>query len=47
MIPVATVAATLSERKAPTKFSTETRVMAVRGASARVEIDDATTLAVS
>ena len=47
MMPVAIVAATFSEMKAPTKFRTETRVIAVRGASARVEIDEATTLAVS
>ena len=47
MMPVAMVAATLSEMNAPTKFSTETRAIAVRGARARVEIDDATTLAVS
>ena len=47
MMPVATVAATFSEMNAPAKLRTETRVIAVRGASARVEIDDATTFAVS
>ena len=46
-IPVATVAATFREMKAPTKLSTEASVIAVRGASARVEIAEATTLAVS
>src|ERR1700761_7129523 len=47
MMPVATVAATLSEMNAPTKLSTEASAIAVRGASARVEIEEATTLAVS
>ena len=47
MIPVATVAATLSEMNAPTKLSTEASAIAVRGDSARVEIEEATTLAVS
>jgi hypothetical protein len=47
MMPVATVAATFSEMKAPAKLSTEARAMAVRGDRARVEIDVATTLAVS
>ena len=47
MIPVAIVAATLSETNAPTKFRIEASAIAVRGASARVEIADATTLAVS
>ena len=47
MIPVATVAATFSEMNAPAKFSTAAIATAVRGDSARVEIDDATTLAVS
>ena len=47
MIPVAIVAATFSEMNAPTKFSTEASAIAVRGASARVEIAEATTLAVS
>jgi hypothetical protein len=46
-IPVATVAATFSEMNAPAKLSTEARAIAVRGDSARVEIEDATTLAVS
>ena len=41
------VAATLSERKAPTKLSTAAIATAVRGGSARVEIDVATTFAVS
>ena len=40
MIPVAIVAATLSEMNAPTKFRTEASPIAVRGASARVEIED-------
>ena len=46
-IPVATVAATLSEMNAPAKLSTEASAIAVRGDSARVEIEEATTLAVS
>src|SRR5579862_4660645 len=46
-IPPATVAATLSEMKAPAKFSTEAIAMAARGESARVEMEEATTLAVS
>ena len=46
-MPVATVAATFSEMNAPAKFRTEASATAVRGDSARVEIDDATTLAVS
>src|SRR5579859_760375 len=45
--PLATVAATLSEMKAPAKLSTEAMAMAARGESARVEIDEATTFAVS
>ena len=44
---MATVAATLSEMNAPAKLSTEASAIAVRGDSARVEIDAATTLAVS
>src|SRR3954451_12479856 len=44
---LATVAATLSEMKAPTKFSSDAYPTASRGAIARVEIDVATTLAVS
>ncbi len=47
MIPVATVAATFREMNAPTKFRIEASPIAVRGERARVEIDDATTLAVS
>src|SRR4051794_26164592 len=46
-MPLAIVAATWSERKAPTKFSIDARPTAIRGGSARVEIDVATTLAVS
>src|SRR5918999_5406981 len=46
-IPEATVAATSSDRNAPTKFSTAARPAATRGFSARVEIDVATALAVS
>ena len=46
-IPPATVAATLIEMKAPTKFRIADSVTAVFGASARVEIDVATALAVS
>ena len=46
-IPPATVAATLIEMKAPTKFRIAESVTAVFGASARVEIDVATALAVS
>jgi hypothetical protein len=47
MMPVAMVAATFSEMKAPAKLRIETSPIAVRGARARVEIDEATTLAVS
>src|SRR5439155_15157919 len=47
MIPFATVAATLSETNAPTKFRSEAIPTATRGGAARVEIDVATTLAVS
>ena len=47
MIPVAIVAATFSEMNAPAKFSTAATITAVRGDSALVEIDEATTLAVS
>ena len=47
MIPVAIVAATLSEMNAPAKFSSDASAIAVRGESARVEIAEATTLAVS
>jgi hypothetical protein len=43
----ATVAATSSEMKAPTKFRIAAYPTATRGAIARVEIDVATTLAVS
>ena len=46
-MPVATVAATFNEMKAPAKFSSEASAIAVRGAMARVEIAAATTLAVS
>src|SRR5947209_47903 len=46
-MPPATVAATLSEMNAPAKLSTEAMAMAVLGERARVEIDEATTLAVS
>ena len=41
------VAATFSETNAPTKFSSAARVTASRGGSARVEIEVATTFAVS
>jgi hypothetical protein len=47
MIPVAIVAATFSEMKAPMKLRIEARPIAVRGAKARVEIEEATTFAVS
>ena len=43
----ATVAATLSDRNAPTKFRTAAIATAARGESARVEIEVATTFAVS
>ena len=46
-MPVATVAATSSEMNAPAKFRIAAISTAVRGDSARVEIDVATTLAVS
>src|SRR3954452_694006 len=46
-MPLAIVAATSSERNAPTKLSTAASPTATRGGSARVEIDVATTLAVS
>ena len=46
-MPLATVAATFSEMNAPTKFRIAASVTAVRGASARVEIDVAIALAVS
>ena len=46
-IPLPTVAATFSEMNAPAKFSSEARPIATRGGRARVEIDVATTLAVS
>ena len=46
-MPVAIVAATSSERKAPTKFSVAAMPTATRGGIARVEIDVATALAVS
>ena len=47
MIPVAIVAATFSEMNAPAKFSTAAISTALRGDRALVEIDEATTLAVS
>src|SRR3712207_6610651 len=46
-IPLATVAATASEMNAPAKFRSAASPIASRGGSARVEIDVATTLAVS
>jgi hypothetical protein len=46
-MPLATVAATLIEMKAPAKFRIAATVTAVRGASARVEIDVASEFAVS
>ena len=46
-MPVAIVAATASERNAPTKFSAAASATATRGDSARVEIDVATAFAVS
>ena len=46
-MPEAIVAATASERNAPTKFSTAASATATRGDIARVEIDVATALAVS
>src|SRR5215208_3651862 len=46
-MPLATVAATSSEMNAPAKFSMAARPTASRGDSARVEIEVATTLAVS
>ena len=46
-IPVAIVAATFSEMNAPAKLSTAAIATAARGDSARVEIDEATTFAVS
>ncbi len=46
-MPLATVAATSSEMKAPRKLSTAASATAVRGCIARVEIDVATALAVS
>ena len=45
--PLPIVAATLSEMNAPTKFSSAAIATAGFGAIARVEIDVATTLAVS
>src|SRR3954452_9554431 len=42
-----TVAATLSERNAPTKLKIEAKPTATRGGMARVDIEVATTLAVS
>src|SRR5205085_4689904 len=45
--PLPTVAATLSEMNAPAKFRSEATVTARAGPIARVEIDVATTLAVS
>ena len=44
---LATVAATSSEMKAPAKLSTAAKAIATRGAAAPVEIEVATTLAVS
>src|SRR4051812_2746151 len=46
-IPVAIVAATWSERNAPTKLRTAARPTATFGGMARVEIEVATALAVS
>jgi hypothetical protein len=46
-MPLAIVAATCKDRNAPTKFRIAARPMATRGGSARVEIEVATTLAVS
>src|SRR3954454_15259690 len=46
-MPLATTAATLIDRNAPAKFSSAASVTATRGGTARVEIDVATTLAVS
>jgi hypothetical protein len=46
-IPLAIVAATSSEMKAPTKLRTAENATAARGDMARVEIDVATALAVS
>ncbi len=46
-IPVAIVAATSSETKAPAKLSSAARVTATFGLMARVEIEVATALAVS
>jgi hypothetical protein len=46
-IPVAIVAATASERKAPAKLRMAAYPTATLGAMARVDIDVATTLAVS
>ena len=45
--PLPTVAATFNDRNAPTKFNTAAIATAGLGAIARVEIDVATTLAVS
>jgi hypothetical protein len=47
MIPVAIVAATFSEMNAPAKLSTAANATAARGDRACVEIEEATTLAVS
>ena len=46
-IPLATVAATFSETNAPTKLRSDAIAIAIRGGTARVEIDVATTFAVS
>ena len=46
-MPVAIVAATASDRNAPTKFSIAASATATRGDIARVEIDVATAFAVS
>ncbi len=47
MMPVAIVAATFNEMKAPAKFRTAAIAIALRGDSARVEIEAATAFAVS
>ncbi len=46
-IDLPTVAATSRDRNAPTKFRIAANSTAIRGGTARVEIDVATTLAVS
>jgi len=47
MMPVAMVAATCKEMNAPAKFNSDAIVTALRGDRARVEIEAATTFAVS